>query len=144
MNVRLGSGMTLSQNDSRSNILAKGGVWNRKSDCFQNRRMLFENFIYFQRRDLFTASIDPLRQPAGEKKIAVCIEIPLVSRFQPAICEILSAAIGLRTLGIRGNDTGTPNSNLSDFPTRYGPATGIDYGNFPMPQGYNIGIKVSR
>src|SRR5215831_5891168 len=90
--------------------------------------MLEKDLIYFPRRNLLAPAIYNFFQPAGKKKVTICVQIPLISRPEPAVLETLF--VSLRSVRILGHETQAPNHDLSNFPRRDKVALLIHNGNF--------------
>src|SRR5713226_4057603 len=101
---------------------------NCKSNCLGNRRVLHEHLIYLLGRNLFSAPVNELLKPSRKEKVTVCVQIPLISRPEPAVLEILF--VSFRTVRIAGHDSCAADQNLSSFTGRNDIALIIKDGNF--------------
>ena len=70
-----------------------------------------DDLVHFAGRDLFASAVDDFFQSAGDKKIAISIQVALVSRPQPAIGEGL--LIGSRIIFVALHDIRTTDSDLA-------------------------------
>src|SRR5207249_11590335 len=86
-------------------VLAKDRVWDREGCNLGDSRMFHDDLVHFAGRDLFASAVDDFFQSAGDKKIAISIQVALVSRPQPAIGEGL--LIGSRIIFVALHDIRT-------------------------------------
>jgi hypothetical protein len=76
-------------------------VGHAEADRLGHRRMAEQNLVDFARTDFLAAAIDQLLDAAGEVKIAIAVENPLIAGAEPFV-GVKRLGVGLRIVLVTG------------------------------------------
>src|SRR5262245_42124377 len=102
----------LAQYHGRSNVLTQPAMGYCKGHSFRHRRMAEEHAVDFLRRNFFPTAINDLLDTAGEEQVAIGIQIPSISRPEPAMRE--SAPVCHEVVFIALHDSCASHHDLTD------------------------------
>src|SRR5215467_10477111 len=93
------------EHDRRHHLFAVNSIGLSETHGLSNGRMRKQSFVDLAWRDLFTATIDQLFQPADQYQIAVVVEVTLIASAKPAVRE--RGEVGLRVSFITAKNVGS-------------------------------------